>query len=164
MKKLLIVSVMVLSSLTAQAKGFDDVVEAIANNAQNFTLVEVAKNSFTAEQIAVLTDYAEKESNIWGDTILEGDYLASQDAVTLSSFEKVFEGSKLVAYRIQFFVKSWDTGSCDVDYDALDQENANMDEILKECTLGKIIGTFYVTPRFKSPTRDWNVGEYFEEN
>ncbi|XGC82133.1 hypothetical protein ACES2L_06500 [Bdellovibrio bacteriovorus] len=163
MKKLILMGAVILTSLSVNAKSLNDLAADISANPDNYTLVEVSKSSFTAKQWTQMSALAEKESWIWGDTILEGDYISNGEPVVLDLVEAVYAGKSLVAYRIVYSAKAWDTGACDVDYEALEDENANFDEILAECTVGKIVGNSFVNLTLTEAERDWNNGESFEE-
>ncbi|UOF02374.1 hypothetical protein [Bdellovibrio reynosensis] len=163
MKNVVLACALILTSLAANANSLNDVVADISKNPGKYSLVEVPQTSFSAKQWTQLSALAEKESWIWGDTILEGDYISSNEPVVLDLVEAVYSGKSLVAYKIVYSAKAWDTGACEVDYDALEDENANLDEVLAECTVGKIVGNSYVNVTLTEAERDWDNGESFEE-
>lgn len=163
MKKLILAGALILASFSVNAKSLNDIAADVSENPGNYSFVELSKKSFTAKQWTQLSALAEKESWIWGDTILEGDYISSNEAVVLDLVEAVYAGKSLVAYKIVYSAKAWDTGACEVDYEALEDENANLDEILAECTVGKIVGNSYVNLTLTEAERDWDNGESFEE-
>ncbi|MBO9666976.1 MAG: hypothetical protein J7501_09200 [Bdellovibrio sp.] len=161
--KTVIALVMSLTACFAQANPFVklvDLIDSVHKNPAQYTEVEAPQ--FTAAQKAQLAKLAEQETIVWGDTILEGDYMASQEAVRVDSVVAIYQGTKLVAYKMKFSLKSWDTGSCDLDYDALAEDDANLDELLKECDLGRIYGSAFVSADLKHSEHDWDEQEYFD--
>lgn len=84
-------------------------------------------------------------AQVWGDTILEGEYTADS-AVTLDQVERVTENKKPIGYRITYSSKAWYTGACDYDY-----EN---EETLEGCDEGRIIESGFVANDLKENFRD----------
>ncbi|WP_413587258.1 hypothetical protein [Bdellovibrio sp. HCB274] len=137
-----------------------DIIDAVIKNPVQFTEVENPK--FTSAQQTQIAKLAEHESGVWGDTILEGDYQASQEAIRVDEVVAIYQGAKLVAYKMKFSLKAWDTGSCDLDYDALAEDDANLDELLSECELGRIYGSAYISADLQQSEHNWDDPEYFE--
>lgn len=83
---------------------------------------------------------AHDQAQVWGDTILEGDYVAS-GRTRLDIVYAFYKKDKLVGYKIQYSEKSWFTGSCD-----FDGKRAS----LKKCSEGRIVEVSFVSPDLKT--------------
>ncbi|RYE42700.1 MAG: hypothetical protein EOP48_23270 [Sphingobacteriales bacterium] len=94
-----------------------------------------------------LSRVALSQSNVWADTILEGDYIADKKP-RLDVVSGIFENGELVGYKITYSEKAWYIGDCDYDY-----ENAST---LKGCTKGRIYESSFVSPDFETYFRDLN--------
>lgn len=82
-----------------------------------------------------LKHVATTQAQIWGDTILEGDYYAS-GRTRLDSVEAFYRNNDLVGYKIRYSEKAWYTGDCDFD---------GSRESLKYCKEGRIIEGSFVS-------------------
>ncbi|MDG0815209.1 hypothetical protein [Bdellovibrio svalbardensis] len=93
---------------------------------------------------AVLKDQLKKvaweQAQIWGDTILEGDYTSS-GYTRLDLVTAFYKDQKLVGYTIQYSEKAWYTGECDYD---------GTRDTLKGCQEGRISEVSYVSPDLKT--------------
>ena len=76
------------------------------------------------------------QAQIWGDTILEGDYKAA-GRTRLDHVVAFYKDNDLVGYKIQYSEKAWYTGECNYD---------GKKESLKSCREGRIIEGSYVSP------------------
>lgn len=118
-------------------------------------------------QITGLLKAANEEADVWGDTILEGDYvLAENSQVELYTVEKVVSKTELVAYRIVFGQAAFDISNCEeeVDWDLMSENPEAFDKFAKEkCTAGTISAGAYVSPDFKFHFRDEDAIEDFSD-
>ncbi|MGE9744764.1 hypothetical protein [Bdellovibrio bacteriovorus] len=124
---------------------------------------EIDFDSLSAPDQAALLKAAEYESNIWYDTILEGDYQLKDGAsVEFGSLTKIYSAAgEFVAYKGQIQHEAYDTGSCDIPYE---EDDATIQEYMKEnCVAGYISSGIYISPDFKFHLRDENAIEDFEE-
>ncbi|WP_232468754.1 hypothetical protein [Bdellovibrio bacteriovorus] len=127
------------------------------------TLEEIEFGNLSSQDQAALMKAAENESNIWYDTILEGDYQLKGDAsVGYGYLAKVYSAKgEFIAYKGIIQHDAYDTGSCDVPYE---EEEKVIEEYLKEnCIAGDIFSGIYVSPDFKFHLRDENEIENFQE-
>lgn len=75
------------------------------------------------------------QAQIWGDTILEGDYAADGET-RLEKVLAIFNGDNLIGYHIEYSEKAWYTGNC---------EYSGQKEQLLKCTQGRISERSYVS-------------------
>ena len=80
---------------------------------------------------------AKDQAEIWGDTILEGDY-ETDGVVRLDLIEAVTRGFDVIAYRITYSARAWDTSTCIY--------ISGRPETLAGCVEGRIVESAYVTP------------------
>ena len=80
---------------------------------------------------------ARDQAEIWGDTILEGDY-ETDGVIRLDLIEAVTRGADIVAYRITYSARAWDTSTC--------VYISGRPETLAGCVEGRIVESSYVTP------------------
>jgi len=137
-----------------------------ALESKQYTSTEVEISKLTAQENKALLEAANDESNIWGDTILEGDYiLDSQSKIELVTVEKlVSNASEFLGYRIVYQHGAYETGSCEVDWEAADENpEAFQEQLNNDCTRGHIVAGAYVTPDFKEHFRDEDAIEDFSD-
>ena len=79
---------------------------------------------------------AKKQAQIWGDTILEGDYIADGDT-RLDQVRELKINDKTVGYLITYSEKAWNISDCA--YDGLHPE------LLNQCVVGRIVESSYVS-------------------
>ncbi|WII72559.1 hypothetical protein QJS83_01575 [Bdellovibrio sp. 22V] len=94
----------------------------------NINKIEVATK-------AALKEIAVAQAQIWGDTILEGDYHAS-GRTRLDSVLAFYKGNALIGFKIQYSEKAWYTGECGFN---------GKRESLKGCQEGRIVEGSYVS-------------------
>lgn len=82
-----------------------------------------------------LTEVAFDQAQIWGDTILEGDY-HSEGKTRLDEVVAFYKDNKVVGYKIQYSEKAWYTGECNFD---------GSNDSLQTCQEGRIIEGSYVS-------------------
>lgn len=94
------------------------------------------------------------QAQIWGDTILEGDYVASGETI-LDQVFAIYQDGNLKAYYIKYHEKAWYVGDCDYDYETQDPNS------LAQCTEGRIREGTYVSPDLKTViTDDENYADF----
>ncbi|WP_148278686.1 hypothetical protein [Bdellovibrio bacteriovorus] len=127
------------------------------------TFEEIELDSLSAQDQAALLKAAEYESNIWYDTILEGDYQLKADAsVEYGSLTKMYSAKgEFIAYKGLIQHEAYDTGSCDIPYE--EDDSVIQDYMKENCTPGYISSGIYVSPDFKFHLRDENAIEDFQE-
>lgn len=101
-----------------------------------------------------LQKIAEEQVNVWGDTILEGDYVADGE-VRLTKISAIYKNSELVAYRITYNQNAWDTSTCNYD-------GNRHQETLVGCAAGKITESTYVSASLNYYEIDENQFAEFE--
>ncbi|KHD87434.1 MAG: hypothetical protein OM95_14480 [Bdellovibrio sp. ArHS] len=110
----------------------------------------------TNNDLTALKKIMIQQSNIWADTILEGDYHAEGNT-RLDEVVAIFKSAKLVGYKITYSERAWDIGSCDYDY-----EDESEDKFAG-CTEGRISERSFVNTDFKTYFRDDNaMAEFFD--
>ena len=82
-----------------------------------------------------LKEVAHYQTQIWGDTILEGDYVAAGD-LRLDEVVAYYHGSELLGYKIVYSETAWYTGDCSYD---------GSKDSLKSCSEGRIVEASYVS-------------------
>ncbi|WP_374075942.1 hypothetical protein [Bdellovibrio bacteriovorus] len=92
-------------------------------------------NKLSVETKEVLKKIAVEQAQIWGDTILEGDY-HSAGRTRLDSVLAFYKDNQLVGYKIQYSEKAWYTGECEFN---------GKRESLKDCQEGRIVEGSYVS-------------------
>jgi hypothetical protein len=80
------------------------------------------------------------QAQIWGDTILEGDYYAAGHT-RVDAVVSIYQGQDLVAYKLLYSEKSWDTSTC--------AYNGRRDS-LADCRNGRIAESSFALPDFKT--------------
>lgn len=94
-----------------------------------------------------LSEAAFDQAQVWGDTILEGDYYAD-GKTQLDQVFSIYEGKELVGYRITYSERAWYVGDC--------QFNQEDESSLSECTEGRIQESSFVSADFGTVFRDEN--------
>lgn len=92
-------------------------------------------SKLSPEVRASLKEIAVDQSQIWGDTILEGDYVSS-GRVRLDEVLAFYNGQKLIGYKIKYSEKAWYVGDCNYN---------GKRESLKDCQEGRIVEGSYVS-------------------
>jgi hypothetical protein len=85
---------------------------------------------------APIQKLVKERSNIWGDTILEGDYF-SKDQAHLDTVTALFKNKQLFAYAVTYSAKAWYTGDCAFDFKNL--------KTLVSCQVGRIVESIYIS-------------------
>lgn len=83
-----------------------------------------------------LHEIAYHQAQIWGDTILEGDFFANGE-VQIQKVKILSHQNKVVGFQLTYFEKAWYTGDCTF--------NSNRLETLNACRPGRIFEASFVT-------------------
>lgn len=100
----------------------------------------LSQNPIEAKLKKIFERVAYRQAQIWGDTILEGDYEAAGNT-RLDRVVNLYKNRKLVGYLITYSEKAWDTSTCR--YDGINEST------LKDCKTGRIVESSYVSLDFK---------------
>jgi hypothetical protein len=120
-----------------------------------FSLSEkVHEPSFNRIQKQV-EDAATEQAQVWGDTILEGDY-AAEGNTRLDEVIAIYKQNTLQGYKFTYSEKAWMTSDCD--FDGQSQESLNA------CLQGRIVESSYASPDFSILERDPDHLAEFHEN
>lgn len=84
-------------------------------------------------------------AQIWGDTILEGDYVAHDD-VHIDKLEKVMEGPQHIGYRVTYSSLAWDISDCNYE--------PEQPHTREDCVPGRIVERGFVSMNLISKFRD----------
>lgn len=106
--------------------------------------LENSHNDLPQDAFQKLSEKAVDQAQIWGDTILEGDYYAD-GKTRLLTVTALYKDNVLVGYHFTYFEKAWFTGSCHV--------NDNFNN-LEKCQEGRIVEGSYVTKDMTAVTND----------
>ena len=96
------------------------------------------KKTIDAKFKKTMESIATEQAQIWGDTILEGDYVAD-GKTRLDQITGLYKNDKLIGYLIRYSEMAWNTSSKDCQYHSSEDEN------LEGCTQGRIIESSYVS-------------------
>ncbi len=112
-------TVILLTGTTATADRFGDDAPNFVENIREAAIAEDTTQIVHSKTPQVVQSKLEKiafaQAQIWGDTILEGDYYAENE-ISLDEIEGIYRGrGELVAYRITYSAKSWMTAECEFD-------------------------------------------------
>ncbi len=155
-----------VSASEAKAPKFAEVAYEISEHPEKFEEIELSMEDVDAKTLQKLLFRANQESQIWYDTILEGDYVLQSDVVALTGVSAIYnaDSGAFVAYRINYSKPAWDHSMCDVDWDQFhDAAEEERNELMKDCTPGFIVGSSFVSPNLRQSERDFNAIEDFVE-
>lgn len=110
-----------------------------------FKLMPVKPLSLDKATHGQLERIAFEQAQIWGDTILEGDFVAAGDT-RLERVVGIYREHSLVAYLISYSETAWSTADC-----AIEDENP---ESLKGCVQGVIRESAFVSPTLQTVLTD----------
>ena len=155
-------------------------ISAFYSNAQQTTARQVAQVFYSANcdqrcQQGVVVDYyqtkdlirlpsqvyqnlkkvAFDQAQIWGDTILEGDY-AADGKTELDQVLVIKQDAKIVGYAISYSERAWYTGHCAY----ISQRPSS----LANCEEGRIHETSFVTPNLNDAQVAQNQFAEFKSN
>lgn len=144
-------------SLTkASARAFYDLIEnfrgACATECQRpfsfkviFNLEKPEPNDLSATLLSRLQKAAFEQAQVWGDTILEGDYY-SDGKTRLDTAAALYKNGQLIGYKIQYSERAWDTAECD--FNEFDENTLNA------CAEGRIQEAGFISSDFNHFFRD----------
>lgn len=118
---------------------------ACANGCQAPFKNEDALARLNSDAQTNLKDVAVAQAQVWGDTILEGDYY-SDGQTRLDSVRALYDNEQLIGYKISYSERAWYTGECSFD--------GSDEAALKNCQEGRIQESTYVSPDFATYFRD----------
>ncbi len=95
---------------------------------------------------------AHKQAQVWGDTILEGDFVA-EGKTRLDKVYKLYKNNEIRAYQIVYSEKAWNVSDCSYDGNAA---------TLLGCVTGRIVESSYVSLDFKEYFYDENTAAVFK--
>lgn len=168
MKLVLLTSVFVFSAAQADRRGSDarqfmpllkdfvqscseqicqapNQIKQIYSNQDNAVLV--------SDQLERLKAIAWEQAQVWADTILEGDFQAEGDT-RLDAVYALYRNDELVAYRIVYSEKAWNTADCD--FDGVRRKS------IQTCPVGRIVEASYISPSLKTYVIDENQFAEFQ--
>ena len=115
---------------------------------------ETGTTTLSDESLLRMNEIAKIQSGIWADTILEGDYFAN-GATELDEVVQFARNGTVVAYRITYSERAWDTSDCSFDSDEL--------ETLSACVQGRIVESTFVSGDLTRFMRDLDDLANFNE-
>ncbi len=124
-------------------------IETLLNEEPDFK-----NNASDPELVSKLVEVAHDQAQIWGDTILEGDFVA-EGQVRLDSVLAVYREGQLMGYHITYSEVAWDTSTCT--YDGQKQS-------LKDCKAGRISEGSFISPDFVDAMTDRNKFAEFQSD
>lgn len=95
----------------------------------------------STEEMQILKRVAHDQAQVWGDTILEGDYVAAGHT-RLDRVDRVYKKDQLIGYLIKYSEKAWETSNCQ--YDGVRPST------LLGCLSGRIEESSYVSQDFRT--------------
>ena len=110
-----------------------------------FEFAEADQSKLAKVTRDTLEKVAFDQAQIWGDTILEGDYVA-EGKTQLDRVFAIYENGQFLGYKIRYSEQAWYVGECDYNQD--DRST------LKDCTEGRIHESSFVSPDFSTYFRD----------
>lgn len=127
-----------------------------------FVFISTVMGSFPLKHQSLIHRSVQDQINIWGDTILEGDYALVGEDYTVDSIENIIDqSSAVVAIKIQFSQTAVDTSTCELNiYDYPD--HISDEKRFESCRWGKIYDQIYISPDFTIYERDTVQIEHFE--
>lgn len=94
-----------------------------------------------------LVAIAQSQAQIWGDTILEGDFWAD-GKTTVQTVTVLRSGQKVLGFHITYAERAWYVGDC--------QFQSNRPESLRQCRPGLIMESSFVSNRLDDAHVDEN--------
>lgn len=113
-------------------------------NKVTFDINQPEKAEISLDIQTRLQQVAVDQAQVWGDTILEGDYHADGQT-RLDRVFSLYENEKLIGYQITYSEGAWYIGECDFD---------GREPSLKGCQPGRIAESSFVSLDFVSFFRD----------
>jgi hypothetical protein len=101
----------------------------------------------------IFNKIADTQAQVWGDTILEGDYVAEGNT-RVDRISKLYKNQELIGYFLTYSEKAWNTADCS--YDGLRAST------LSGCVAGRIVESSYVSPDFREYFYDESTSARFK--
>jgi hypothetical protein len=112
-----------------------------------YSLQTLTSQQITPQVQRGLVAIAQSQAQIWGDTILEGDFWS--DGRTLVQSVRVLKsGSSFVGFHVTYYERAWYTGDCEF--------NSHRPESLRHCQPGMIVESSFVASRLDDARVDEN--------
>lgn len=108
-----------------------------------------------------LLSVAQSQSEVWGDTILEGD-VASLGEIRLDEIEELKDDEELLGYRITYSQRGWATGDCDLSQAT--SEDLRSPRAFAHCAEGRIFESAYVVADLSTYFVDYDAVAQLELN
>lgn len=108
-----------------------------------------------------LLSIAQSQSEVWVDTILEGD-VASIGDIRLDEIEELKDGKLLLGYRITYSQQAWGTADCDLS--ELTSEQYRNPASFAQCAEGRISESAFVTADLGTYFADYDAVAQLELN
>ncbi len=132
----------------------------------NFQTKEVY--SYSADLVEVdeslheqLLSIAQSQSEVWVDTILEGD-VAALGEIRLDEIEQLMDGNSLLGYRITYSQQAWSTANCDIS--EASSEELRTPSAFAQCAEGRIFESAYATANLATYFADYDALAELELN
>lgn len=143
-----------LATFRVSAESLDPLVGLITADLKVETVYDKVTGEILLPVNSMLTflKIASAQAQIWGDTILEGDYAASNDT-QIDHIDALTRLGAVIAYRIVYSQQAWNTSTCS--YTGRPKE-------LDQCEEGRIREASFVSPDLLSWLRDPKAYADFE--
>ena len=139
--------------LVVSAQSLCPVVACSSTSIRMKTLTAAEASELPQETRNRLDVAANELSQIWGDTILEGDYYSDEEA-RVDKIQLLYQDQAFVGYRITYSAKAWDTATCEFRGDK---------PSLVKCQVGKIIESGFVSADFSTSFEDAHAPAIFAD-
>ncbi len=151
MKSNIVLAVILFLAMNANAGSMERVPTLCGENTfqdlkmENCQALKLVPTHLPEVQQGKVAELADDSTDIWPDTILEGDIDTNFEGFAVDSVVMILASSnnEVLGYRIQFSYQGWETTCVDDNYDA------NKPETYKDCKMGKITQTIFVDPDFR---------------
>lgn len=161
---LTLLTVVSLTSPAAQSRTNDvatifNLVQRFDQNCTQGILIESYSSDdlvkLPADLLSIIYQVAFDQAQIWGDTILEGDYVADGN-MRLDEVHIIKQGDTVIGYALTYSERAWFTGDC-----AYNSTNRNS---LEFCQEGRIQERSFVSADFQDVKVDQNQFAEFKAN
>lgn len=108
-----------------------------------------------------LLSIAQSQSEVWVDTILEGD-VASLGDIRLDEIEELTDNDSLLGYRITYSQQAWLTSNCDLSN--ADSDDWRNPDTFSQCEEGRIVESAFVNANLSTYFADYSALANLELN
>ncbi len=134
-----------------------------AHNADQYEEVQLTPHDLDKKTLQKLHHWADQNAIIWYDTVLEGDFQESDDALHLDEISALYDASgNLAAFHITYSRLAWATDSCE--FDSEEFESKRKEDVLQNCPSGHIKESAFISPDLRYSEVDDNARADFEGN